>query len=417
MKVRTTFRVWLCLVLVLALAAAWLPAAAQDEDGSSWLTSSDLGTVGVSSPKAGEVLSGEVDIAGTASSPKFSWYKVEYSLDGQTWITVDENYKHTTAVAQDILATWDTTKVDNGSYWLRAVVVDNTANYLASTPVPVVVANEAAEVVAEEPAVVEEVAPVEEEEAAVAVVDYGPMVPTVGGFVGITSPAAGATLSGEVDISGTASSTELWYYKVEYSLDGSTWISVDEDYEHEDSVTDGILATWDTTAVDNASYWLRAVVVYNTGQFVESQAIQVAVANEAAEVVVEEPAVVEEVAPVEEEEPAVAVIDYGPMVPTVGGFVGITSPAAGATLSGEVDISGTASSTELWYYKVEYSLDGSTWISVDEDYEHEDSVTDGILATWDTTAVDNASYWLRAVVVYNTGQFVESQAIQATVAN
>jgi hypothetical protein len=31
--------------------------------------------------------------------------------------------------------------VGNGSYWLRAVVVDNTGNFVASEPVAVTVAN------------------------------------------------------------------------------------------------------------------------------------------------------------------------------------------------------------------------------------------------------------------------------------
>jgi hypothetical protein len=98
--------------------------------------------VGISSPAADDTISGAVVIAGTALSPGFSYYKVEYSVDGDTWFPVDgDAYKHETAVTQDTLATWDTTVFKNGAYWLHAVVVDNTGNYVASGPIVVTVDN------------------------------------------------------------------------------------------------------------------------------------------------------------------------------------------------------------------------------------------------------------------------------------
>ena len=176
------------------------------------------------------------------------------------------------------------TTVPNGAYWLRAVVVDNTGNFVESAPVAVTVANEAAaeeaapaeEAVAEEAeAVVEEEAPVEE--AAPAVAEW--ITVSERGMVGISAPAANATLSGVVDISGTAQSNAFSYYKVEYSVDGAAWVSVVADYKHTTQVAEGVLATWDTTAVANGEYWLRAVVVDKTGNFVASEPVAVTVAN------------------------------------------------------------------------------------------------------------------------------------------
>ncbi len=131
-------RTLLCLVLITSVVAT-LPAAAQEAD---WLVSNERGSVGISSPAADDMISGAVVIAGTAISPSFSYYKVEYSVDGDTWFPVDgDAYKHETAVTKDTLATWDTTVFKNGAYWLRAAVVDNTGNYVASGPIMVTVDN------------------------------------------------------------------------------------------------------------------------------------------------------------------------------------------------------------------------------------------------------------------------------------
>ncbi len=277
---KTFFRVLLSIALITGVIAV-LPAAAQEAD---WLVTSERGTVGISSPTAGETVSGEVEIMGTATSPAFSYYKVEYSVDGSAWVTVDEDWQHEAAVTNDALASWDVTGIKNGAYWLRAVVVDNTGNFVASDPIQVMVSNpvveaevaaepeaeEAAEAVAE--AVAEEAAP-----APAAAPSW--LVTSERGTVGISSPAAGETVSGEVEIMGTATSPAFSYYKVEYSVDGSAWVTVDEDWQHEAAVTNDALASWDVTGIKNGAYWLRAVVVDNTGNYVASDPIKVTVDN------------------------------------------------------------------------------------------------------------------------------------------
>jgi hypothetical protein len=286
LRFKILLRTLLCLLLIASVLAV-LPAAAQEAD---WLVSSERGTVGISSPATDDTVSGAVVIAGTASSPGFSYYKVEYSVDGDTWFPVDgDAYKHETAVTEGTLATWDTTAFQNGAYWLRAVVVDNTGNYVASDPIMVTIDNAKVEeevvVEAEEEVAVEEQEAAEEavaEEAAAEEAAAAPswLVSSERGTVGISSPATDDTVSGAVVIAGTASSPGFSYYKVEYSVDGDTWFPVDGDaYKHETAVTEGTLATWDTTVFQNGAYWLRAVVVDNTGNYVASGLIMVTVDN------------------------------------------------------------------------------------------------------------------------------------------
>jgi hypothetical protein len=299
-------RTLLCVVLISSVVAV-LPAAAEEAD---WLVSSESGTVGISSPAAGDTISGAVAITGTATSPAFSYYKVEYSVDGDTWFPVDgDAYKHETAVTDDTLATWDTTVFRDGAYWLRAVVVDNTGNYVASGLMTVTVetakveeevvveveeevaveveeevaveAEEEVAVEAEEDVAVEaEEAVAEEEVAEEEAAAPSWLVSSESGTVGISSPAAEDTISGAVVITGTATSPAFSYYKVEYSVDGDAWFPVDGDaYKHETAVTEDTLATWDTTVFKNGAYWLRAVVVDNTGNYVASGLMMVTVDN------------------------------------------------------------------------------------------------------------------------------------------
>ncbi|MGQ9555566.1 MAG: hypothetical protein ACUVWR_15810 [Anaerolineae bacterium] len=458
MSKKVLVRSLVCLLLVASLAAIYLPAAAQTESAAALVTS-EIGTVGISSPVSGSTISGEVEIKGTATSNKFWYYKVEYSVDGTNWVSVDTDYQHKTAVSEDVLASWDTTTVANGTFWLRAVVVDNTGNWLASEPIQVVVANavaapeaeatveatatEAAAAVATEAVAVtvEDVAKMSEEELTAFLTETLPgllpaslsdmekatliqyataalstLASNERGTVGLFSPIEGATVSGSVDIVGTATANAFSWYKVEYSADGSNWVSVDTDYQHKTAMNLGTLATWDTTAVANGAFWLRAVVVDNTGNWVASNPVQVTVANAAAEAVATVEAVATEEATATPEATATAEAAAPAVAPAIGTVV-ITAPKAGEVLTGSATISGTATAANLAYYKVEYSVDGSNWVTVDTDYQHKTAVSDGVLATWDTTAVADGAYWLRAAIVDNTGNWLGSEPVMVTVSN
>jgi len=470
MSRKVLFRSLICLLLISSLAAIWLPAAAQSEIAPSLVTN-ERGTVGITSPLAGDTLTGIVAVTGTATSNSLAYYKVEYSVDGQSWVTVDTDYEHKTAVSEDSLAEWDTSSLPNGMYYLRAVVVDNTGNSVASEPIQVSISNAAAEAVTAEAEATAEATP---EATAVATAEAAaPQVMTIEdlagmdaeslrgflastlpglipesltdvetqmlldyavaalstlatdehGTVGVFSPVSGQVVAGSVDILGTATSNAFGYYKVEYSVDGSNWVTVDTAYEHKQQVVFDVLATWDTSAVADGAYWLRAAVVDNTGNYIASNPVLVTVANAGA--AAEEPAVAPAEATVEATPEAAVVATAEAAVVVLpswvsaneSGMVGISEPMSGSTLSGTADIKGIAASNNLNYYKVEYSVDVTNWVTVDTAYEHTTMVVEDSLTDWDTTKVANGVYWLRAVVVDTIGNYVASSPLQVTVSN
>jgi hypothetical protein len=93
------------------------------------------GQIMITSPKAGDVISGQVKLVGTADIPNFGFYKYEFSPVGtDVWSTVQANRE----VKQDAeLGTWDTSEVTPGDYNLRLVVLDNQGNPLPACIVPV----------------------------------------------------------------------------------------------------------------------------------------------------------------------------------------------------------------------------------------------------------------------------------------
>jgi hypothetical protein len=102
----------------------------------------------------------------------------------------------------------------------------------------------------------------------------------------ITSPANGATVSGKVAVKGTASGPNFGYYKVEFKS-ATDWVLADGT-THTTAVTDGTLATWDTTTVTDGSYDLRLLVADNAGQYITTQ-VSVKVDNATAAKVAAEP--------------------------------------------------------------------------------------------------------------------------------
>jgi Bacterial Ig domain len=103
----------------------------------------------------------------------------------------------------------------------------------------------------------------------------------------ITSPANGATVSGKVNIQGTANGPSFGYYKVEFKS-ATDWVLTDGVAEHKDAVTNGTLVTWDTTTVADGNYDLRLLVADVAGQYVTTQ-ISVKVDNAAATAQAEAP--------------------------------------------------------------------------------------------------------------------------------
>jgi hypothetical protein len=94
----------------------------------------------ISSPKSGDEISGTVDIAGTANTPNFAFYKYEVApLGSQEWATIsaERNPKK-----NEKLGEWNTVSVTNGDYFLRLVITDNVGVSLEPCVIAVRVANQ-----------------------------------------------------------------------------------------------------------------------------------------------------------------------------------------------------------------------------------------------------------------------------------
>jgi hypothetical protein len=81
----------------------------------------------ISSPTAGEDLSGVVEIVGTANILNFAFYKIEYrsTSSDAIWRAISAG---TDSVIENELGTWDTSLVLSDFYHLRLVVTDTAGN-------------------------------------------------------------------------------------------------------------------------------------------------------------------------------------------------------------------------------------------------------------------------------------------------
>ena len=106
--------------------------------------------------------------------------------------------------------------------------------------------------------------------------------------------------------------------------------------------------------------------------------------------------------------PLYDVIQAPPIIPDVN----ITSPALFAEVSGNVTITGTAVGSDFVSYRilVGQGLNPQEWVQVAESNE---SITNGPLATWDTS--DISGLFAVQLQVVRNGQKVDSAIIQVTV--
>jgi len=98
----------------------------------------------------------------------------------------------------------------------------------------------------------------------------------------ITSPGDNAVVRGTVPIVGTAVDPNFWKYEVHLAPEPNpldTWAHVG--VVRETQVTDGLLETWETTAIPDGMYSLRLRVVNRTGNYREIFVRGILVANAA----------------------------------------------------------------------------------------------------------------------------------------
>lgn len=83
----------------------------------------------ITSPGQGQIVTGAVEVIGSATHEAFQFYKLEYAPgdgSGGGWAYFDGGQS---AIAQGRLGTLDTRSLANGTYTVRLVVVDLTANF------------------------------------------------------------------------------------------------------------------------------------------------------------------------------------------------------------------------------------------------------------------------------------------------
>ena len=183
--------------------------------------------VGITSPSGGAVLSGSVSVTADASDDE-GVAGVQFRLDGANLGPED-----TTA---PYLVAWNTTTVANGPHTLTAVARDTAGNVTTSAPVAVTVTN----------------------------------ADTTPPMIVMTSPSAGATVSGSVAVSASATD-DIGVAGVQFKLNGTNLGS---------EVTSAPYnVNWDTSLVPNGAHNLSAVARDEAGNATTSALITVMVDN------------------------------------------------------------------------------------------------------------------------------------------
>ena len=95
--------------------------------------------------------------------------------------------------------------------------------------------------------------------------------------VNIAQPGSGATVSGVIQIVGTANLPDFWYYKFEFMGAGfGDWTFIQR---FDTAINSGVLGAWDTRSVPPGDYQFRLVVVDKTGNYPEPCAVLLLVRN------------------------------------------------------------------------------------------------------------------------------------------
>ena len=185
--------------------------------------------------------------------------------------------------------------------------------------------------------------------------------------VAITSPANGATVSGTVNV--TANATDnVSVASVQFQLDGADVGSLD--------TASPYTFSWNTATVSNGSHSLRAIAKDGAGNTTTSASVTVTVSN--------------------------TTTDTTP--PTVS----ITAPSNGATVSGTVSVTATASDN-VGVASVQFQLDGANVGALD--------TTSPYAYSWNTTTASNGSHTLRAIAKDAAGNSTTSASVTVTVSN
>jgi hypothetical protein len=182
--------------------------------------------------------------------------------------------------------------------------------------------------------------------------------------VSVTSPAASATVSGTITMTANASDN-VGVVGVQFQVDGVN--------AGAEATSAPYSAPWNTLSAANGSHVVTAVARDAAGNRGTSAAVTVSVFND-----------------------------------TIAPSVSITSPAAGATVSGRVNVTAGASDN-VGVVGVQFKLDGANLGT--------EVTAAPYAASWDTASATNASHVLTAVARDAAGNLATSAAVSVTVAN
>ena len=94
----------------------------------------------ITAPEPADIVTGSIEIIGTANVPNFGFYKYEIAPIGtQSWATISAGRE---AKQNEALGGWNTASLTNGEYFLRLVVTDNEGVSLEPCVIAVRVANQ-----------------------------------------------------------------------------------------------------------------------------------------------------------------------------------------------------------------------------------------------------------------------------------
>jgi hypothetical protein len=184
--------------------------------------------------------------------------------------------------------------------------------------------------------------------------------------VAITSPAPGATVSGTASVTANASDN-IGILNVQFKLDGVNLDAAD--------ATSPYAFSWNTATTTNGSHTLTAVARDAAGNTTTSAPVTITVSN-----------AIDATAP----------------------SVAMTAPAQGATVSGTVTVSASASDN-VGVTSVQFKLDGANLGALDTSAPY--------ALSWSTTAVPNGVHTLTAVARDAAGNQTTSATVSVTVSN
>jgi len=277
-------------------------------------------TVSITSPANGATVSGTITVSANAAD-NVGVAGVQFRVDGANVGAEDTVAPYSISI--------NTAGTSNGLHTLTAVARDAAGNRTSSALVTITVAND-----------------------------------TTAPTVSITSPANGATVSGTVTV--TASATDnVGVAGVRFRVDGANVGAEDTAAPYSISI--------DTTTAVNGLHTFTAVARDAAGNRTTSAPVTVTVAND-----------------------------------TTAPTVSITSPAGGGTVSGTISVTATASDN-LGVAGVQFLLDGAALGAEDTAAPY--------AVSWNTTTTTNGSHTLTAVARDAAGNRAVSAGVSVTVSN